>query len=42
MYQFLIGFITGAFVAQNYNIPNIKKLKNEIIEFLENNEKKKS
>ena len=41
MFQFILGFVTGAFVAQNYNIPNINKIKNDIIKFLEDNELEK-
>ena len=45
MFQFILGFVTGAFVAQNYNMPNINRIKDDIFKFLEDNEiekKKKS
>lgn len=42
--SFTFGFITGAYIAQNYNIPNvgglIRLMVNKIDEYEKNNKKK--
>ena len=42
MINFICGFILGAFVAQNYNIPNIKNIGTDILEHLKTMEKNES
>ena len=40
MIYFGFGFIVGAYVAQNYNIPNIENLFKECLKNLEDHKKK--
>ena len=39
MLTFIIGFLSGAYVAQTYNIPNIECLFKECLKNLKNYEK---
>lgn len=36
----IIGFISGVYVSQNYNVPDIKKIINEFIKKIKDAEKK--
>jgi hypothetical protein len=38
-FTFLIGNITGAYIAQNYSIPNVKTFYNKLIKDLSKYEK---
>lgn len=41
MFNFILGTITGIYMAQNFDIPDIKKVGLEILEQLKNLEKEK-
>ena len=38
--SFIAGTISGVYVAQNYDLPNVKKIGDKIIEYVKNFEKK--
>ncbi len=38
--SFLIGTFAGIYIAQNYDVPDAKKLGNEFLEYLKSIEKK--
>lgn len=40
MLSFILGFLSGAFVAQNYQIPNIENLVKDCLKSFKNYEKK--
>lgn len=40
MYRFFLGNIVGIYVAQNYEIPDIKKLGLNILDYIKSFEKK--
>ena len=42
MIHFIVGFFTGAFVAQNYDIPNVRNLFQDCLENLKHYEKKET
>ena len=35
MYQFLLGFVSGVYVSQNYNIPDMHDLVEKFNEYLD-------
>ena len=39
--SFILGTISGMYIAQNYNIPNVKVIGNKIIDYLNSIEKNK-
>jgi len=39
MIYFILGFFSGAYVAQKYNIPDVEKLFQDCLKNLQNNEK---
>ena len=39
MIQFIFGFISGVYISQNYNIPDIKEMTDKIIEYIDKNKK---
>jgi hypothetical protein len=41
MLNFILGFLSGAFVAQNYEIPNIESLFKDCLKSFKNYEKQK-
>ena len=40
MYRFLLGNVVGIYIAQNYDIPNVKKIALNIIDYIKSYEKK--
>lgn len=42
MFQFIFGFIAGAYTAQRYNIPDIENVFSELFTNLKNLEKEKN
>lgn len=39
LFVFVLGNITGMYISQNYNIPNIKKVTDNILKYIESLEK---
>lgn len=39
--SFILGTISGVYIAQNYDIPDVKVIGNKIIDYLNSIEKKK-
>ena len=39
LFVFVLGNITGMYISQNYNIPNIKKMTDKFIKYIESLEK---
>ncbi|EXC08939.1 hypothetical protein L484_003392 [Morus notabilis] len=39
-FSFILGTVCGVYIAQNYDVPNIKKLANTAIEMAKEEEKK--
>lgn len=39
LFVFVLGNITGMYISQNYKIPNIKKISDKILKYLESIEK---
>jgi hypothetical protein len=37
--SFMVGTISGVYIAQNYNVPNVKKLGGKIILYIKSLEK---
>lgn len=38
--SFIVGSISGIYIAQNYDIPDVKKLGNKLFDYIKNFEKK--
>ena len=39
--SFILGTIGGMYIAQNYDVPDVKHIGNKIVEYLKSIEKKK-
>tara|TARA_B100000963_G_C22483714_1_gene605906 strand:+ start:441 stop:575 length:135 start_codon:yes stop_codon:yes gene_type:complete len=39
--SFILGTISGMYIAQNYDIPDVKSIGDKIVEYLNSIEKKK-
>jgi hypothetical protein len=40
MYKFFLGNIVGIYIAQNYNIPDVKKVVINLMDYIKTYEKK--
>jgi|TARA_B110000285_G_scaffold69531_1_gene79999 hypothetical protein len=38
--SFIVGTVSGIYIAQNYDIPNVKKLGDKVVDYIKNFEKK--
>ena len=37
--SFVVGTVSGMYIAQNYDVPNIKKLGGKVVEYIKSLEK---